>query len=144
MRALAVSFLLFALCSPLVVGEGDDAIRAKAESGDSISQTNLGVMYHNGEGVSQDDKQAVYWWTLAAKQGDASSQYNLGVLYHNGKGVPQDYKQAYVWFSIAAENGYSDAVKSRNLAAQKLPPHALQEAQADAAELFKALPQVAE
>jgi TPR repeat protein len=31
-------------------------------------------MYDNGEGVTQDYKQAVHWWTKAAEQGNASAQ----------------------------------------------------------------------
>jgi TPR repeat protein len=34
-------------------------------------------MYQQGQGVNQDDKQAVKWFRLAAKQGFAKAQYNL-------------------------------------------------------------------
>ena len=37
-----------------------------AEGGDSVAQYNLGLMYYNGWGVPQDDKEAVSWWVLAA------------------------------------------------------------------------------
>ena len=46
-------------------------------------------MYDTGEGVPQDDAEAVRWYWLAADQGDAGAQYNLGVSYANGEGVPQ-------------------------------------------------------
>ena len=51
------------------------------------AQNNLGVMYANGEGVPEDDAEAVRWYRLAADQGDADAQYNLGVMYANGEGV---------------------------------------------------------
>ena len=35
------------------------------------AQYNLGWMYDEGQGVAQDDKQAVYWYRKAADQGNA-------------------------------------------------------------------------
>ena len=32
---------------------------------------NLGLMYDSGEGVPEDDKEAVKWYRLAAEQGNA-------------------------------------------------------------------------
>ena len=46
------------------------------------------------QGVTQDYKQAVKWYTLAAEQGDTDAHFNLGVMYERGEGVIQDYKQA--------------------------------------------------
>ena len=51
-----------------------------AEDGDSISQYNLGLMYHNGWGVSQDHKEAMKCYTLAAEQGYVRAQTNLGFI----------------------------------------------------------------
>ena len=50
--------------------------RAQAEAGDVSAQTNLGVMYANGEGVVQDDARAYLWFNLAvaASQGDARAR----------------------------------------------------------------------
>ena len=36
-------------------------------------------MYASGEGVPEDDKEAVKWYRLAAEQGYAQAQYNLGL-----------------------------------------------------------------
>ena len=80
-----------------------------AEGGDKIAQYNLGVKYYFGEGVPQDYKEAVKWFTKAAEQGDAKAQYNLGNKYRKGEGVPQDYKEAVKWFTKAAEQGDADA-----------------------------------
>ena len=66
-------------------------------------------MYSEGQGVPQDDKTAVKWYTLSAEQGDADAQYNLGFMYRNGKGVPQDYKTAVKWYTLSAEQGIADA-----------------------------------
>lgn len=39
-----------------------------AEQGDATAQSNLGALYDNGEGVLQDYKEAVRWYTKAAEQ----------------------------------------------------------------------------
>jgi TPR repeat protein len=80
-----------------------------AGQGDADAQTNLGLMYQNGWGVPQDDKEAVYWYKLAAEQGDAKAQYNLGVMYDVGEGVPQDDKEAVRWYTLAAEQEHAKA-----------------------------------
>ena len=61
--------------------------RPLAEQGDAAAQFNLGLMYANGEGVPEDDIQAVFWWRQAAEQGDADAQLNLGVMYSLGEGA---------------------------------------------------------
>ena len=66
-------------------------------------------MYNNGQGVAQDYKEAVKWYTKAAEQGDELAQYNLALMYDNGKGVAQDYKEAMKWYTKAAEQGHTDA-----------------------------------
>ena len=80
-----------------------------AQQGDARAQYNLGVMYANGEGVRQDDAEAVRWWRLAAAQGNASAQYSLGVMYDNGRGVRQDDAEAVRWYRLAAEQGDAGA-----------------------------------
>ena len=52
--------------------------RLAAEQGHADAQNNLGWRYGNGEGVPQDDAEAVAWFRLAAEQGHADAQNNLG------------------------------------------------------------------
>ena len=66
-------------------------------------------MYDEGEGVVQDKKMAVDWYTKSAKQGEASAQFNLAVMYAEGEGVPQNDKTAVHWYLKAAEQGDADA-----------------------------------
>ena len=77
----------------------------RAEQGLAEAQVNLGILYHGGDGVPQNYKEAVKWFRLAAEQGDASGQFMLGLAYNNGRGVPQDYKEAVKWYRLAAEQG---------------------------------------
>ena len=89
--------------------------RPLAEQGDAKAQFNLGVMYDNGQGVTQDDKEAVKWYRKSAEQGDAKAQYNLGVMYGNGAGVTQYYKEAVKWYRKAAEQGHAKAQNNLGL-----------------------------
>jgi TPR repeat protein len=48
-------------------------------------QKNLGFMYANGEGVPEDDAEAVKWYRLAAEKGHADAQTNLGAIWSEGQ-----------------------------------------------------------
>ncbi|WP_048942598.1 tetratricopeptide repeat protein, partial [Haemophilus influenzae] len=62
-----------------------------------------------GQGVKQDDFEAVKWYRKAAEQGDANAQAYLGLAYTEGRGVRQDYTEAVKWFRKAAEQGHANA-----------------------------------
>ena len=94
---------------PLPGLEAITKYRKAAEQGNASAQYNLGLMYEQGHGVAQDNKEAIAWYRKAAEQGDARAQYNLGIMYVNGHGVAQDYKQASVWYRKAAEQGNASA-----------------------------------
>jgi TPR repeat protein len=80
-----------------------------AEQDDARAQYNLGVMYENGHGISQDYTEAVKWYRRAAEQEHAESQINLGFMYENGRGVNQDYTEAVKWYRKAAGQGHARA-----------------------------------
>jgi len=84
-------------------------LQQAAEQGDAEAQYFLGVMYANGRGVAQDDRQAVAWWLKAAEQGYAIAQYLMGAMYTEGRGVVKDDRQAVAWYRKAADQGYRDA-----------------------------------
>ena len=79
-----------------------------AEQGEANVQFNLGVMYANGQGVKQDDVEAVKWYRKAAEQGNANAQMILGTVYFLGKGVQFNKALAKEWFGKACDNGYQD------------------------------------
>ena len=91
-----------------------EAQRLAAEAGDADAQYSLGLSYQDGDGVRQDDVEAVRWFRLAASQGHAVAQHNLGLAYANGTGVLKDDADAVQWFRRAADQGY--AVAQHNLA----------------------------
>ena len=100
-----------------------------AERGDVRAQFGVGVMHEKGQGVVQDNVDALKWYRLAAAQGDAAAQYNLGVMYTKGQGVLQDYVRAHMWFNLAAVSGSAEAVKNRDIVAVKMTPQQVADAQ---------------
>ncbi len=108
-----------------------------AKQGDVLAQFGLGWMYYDGEGVSQNDREAVKWFRLAAEQGVAKAQGVLGAMYDLGEGVTQDYQEAYIWYSLAVANGFKDASKLRDIVAKSLTVSELQTAQQEAKKRFQ-------
>ena len=92
-------------------------------------------MYANGEGVPENDAEAVRWYRMAAEQGDVLAQYNLGAMYANGEGVPENYVLAYAWFNLAAAQGDEKAVSGK----ADLQPHMTAAQIAEAQELSTTL-----
>ena len=101
----------------------------KSEQGDAKSQFNLGLMYDNGQGVPQDNKEAVKWYRLSAEQGDATAQSTLGVMYRNGEGVLQDYVLAHMWHNLSSSNGNENARKFKNDLEEIMSPSQIEKAQ---------------
>lgn len=86
----------------------------RAEKGDSVAQTLLGVLLSRGLGVKEDLKAAADWYGLAAESGDGEALYELGRLALEGRGVEQDFGRAADLFQKAADSGH--AVAARELA----------------------------
>ena len=99
------------LLSSAAYGQPDfEETKLLAEQGDAEDQLNLGIRYANGEGVPEDDVEAVKWYRLAAKQGLARGQSYLGIMYGNGDGVPENHAEAVKWFRLAAAQGEVDPI----------------------------------
>ena len=132
-------FLAIALIPSGTFGQIGQSWQERAEAGSAFAQANLGIMYAQGEGVPEDDAEAVKWFRLAAEQGHAAAQYSLGVMYAAGDGVPQSYITAHAWWNIASASGHGNA--SRNLAVieRRLEISEIEEAQALALELNKTI-----
>jgi len=127
--------LLFVLALAVIPVEVDaqapdlEETRVLAEQGDAIAQYNLGLMYDRGEGVPEDDVEAVRWHRLAAEQGYAISQYQLGYMYALGEGVPEDYVLAYMWVNLAAAQGSENAQEIKDILEERLTREQIAEAQ---------------
>lgn len=82
-----------------------DQLTQMAEKGDASAQNLLGLHYVNGDGVKQDEHEAVHWFTKAAEQGNVSAQSKLGSIYFRGRDIAQNLNQAYFWMVLARAGG---------------------------------------
>ncbi len=73
--------------------------------GASDAQIELGFMYADGNGVTQDYAAAAFWFRSAAVEGDNFAQTMLAALYYDGLGVPKNLEGAAIWYGKAAEQG---------------------------------------
>ena len=100
-----------------------------AELGDARAQTNLGILYKQGQAVKTNYPEAIKWFQKAANQGYAKAQNCLGVMYQHGLGVNKNDSEAFKWFGLAAEQGnpfwlynlarmyqYKDEMRNLNMA----------------------------
>lgn len=68
--------LTLALAAASLNAQPADLVQ-KAHSGDAQAQTELGILYHSGDGVAQDYGKAREWLEKAAAQGDTAAQQVL-------------------------------------------------------------------
>jgi TPR repeat protein len=65
----------------------------------------LGTLYQMGEGVAQNDEDAVRWFKESAVQGDSTGMYHLALVMAEGRGTPKDELRANEWMQKAAAKG---------------------------------------
>lgn len=92
-----------------------------AKSGNPFAKYYLGRCYENGDGVSEDHKNAEKLYQDAIKgflklsdKGDTYAQFYLGLCCYNGRGVEKSYTDAFKWYKESAEKG--NAFSQNNLA----------------------------
>ena len=99
-----------------------------AENGHAASQVNLGAMYENGEGVEQNDNEALKWYRKASTQGfaednfdriklkllreaaengDLLAQFDLAFIYNEGIDISKNNKETFLLYKEAAEHGFA-------------------------------------
>lgn len=80
---------------------------AAANKGTLEAYDKLAWMYLNGRGVAQNDREALKWYTEAAKStASADHMIMVGAMYLDGRGVPPGQasdREALGWFKKAAE-----------------------------------------
>ena len=99
--------------------------------------TKKNFMYAAGQGVPEDDVEAVKWYRKAAEQGHVYAQFYLGGRYATGEGVPKNYIQAYAWANLAAAQGYKKATEVKELLRKKMTPNQIAKAQTLSRTLFE-------
>jgi uncharacterized protein len=71
---------------------------------DSDAQFELAKMHLKGEGVAQDQRQALHWLSTLTQEGHAGAQAFLADLLWRGKDVPKDEKKALALIQVAIAN----------------------------------------
>ena len=94
-----------------------------AAKGQSRARARLGILYLEGQGVTQDYGKAYENLSTAAKEGSPTAQYFLALMYEEGQGIRPNAAAAMTWYKKAAEGGYYQAQKgiARLEAAAKRP-----------------------
>ena len=85
------------------------AWQSLAKEGVPQAQNNIGHLYEQGFGVSQDYSQAMTWYKQAASGGFAVAEHNVGMLYSQGFGVAKNEREAVKWFRRAAKQELADS-----------------------------------
>lgn len=134
-------FLIIALLPVLLGGAEPDGqviaqLRSKAMQGLAGAQLNLGEMYANGYGVTQDYAEAVAWYRKAAEQGYWEAQFKLGLTCLKGEGLPKDEVEGLAWITLAAQTGTVSLIKFREKLEQTLDPEVVSAAQRRSKELL--------
>jgi uncharacterized protein len=110
-RALLLAIGVTLLADYLASAEGIDItqLKADAQKGYASQQIELAAAYFTGNGVTQDAKQAAYWYRKAAEAGDPEAENEIGFFYQAGIGVPVDHARALHWYQLAAASGLTRA-----------------------------------
>lgn len=95
----------------LAVRSGDFAKAAEnwaplADFGYGEAQLELGNLYAQGKGVTQDYGRAFQLFSQATESGSPRAYMELGQLYENGTGAPQDPAKAEELYRKAVAGGY--------------------------------------
>ena len=101
---------LLALATALVSAQTAefDALRHKAEAGDSKAQFDLAEAYSEGKGVAKDSAKGLEWLRKSASQGYAGAEVVLGLFYQKGIQVAPDPSEAAKWYRKAAKQNDKD------------------------------------
>ncbi|PCJ98504.1 MAG: hypothetical protein COA45_07190 [Zetaproteobacteria bacterium] len=86
-----------------------------ADNGIANAKYNLGVLHHQGLGVTQSIKNAMALYEEAANLGHPEAQYNLGIAHIEGIGVPYNPKRAAHFFEMAAHKDVTEAAYNLGL-----------------------------
>ena len=111
-------------------------VRRYRVPGEQGYEFDLGDMYRTGEGVPENDAEAVRWYRAAAAQDHVGAQFKLGLMYTNGYGVAEDHVQAYAWFNLAAAQGLEEGQGHKDVLSKQMTNAQIAQAQELSLELF--------
>jgi TPR repeat protein len=100
-----------------------------ALKGNGAAQERVGQMHDDGEGTTQNYREAVRWYRMAALSGASGAQFKLGLMYKYGHGVAKDYVYSHMWLNIAAAGGSKTSGEVREIVSRNMTPQQLDQAQ---------------
>lgn len=89
--------------------EDPQRMQGRAILGETESQYKLAQKLALGDGVKENDTEAVKWYRKAAENGHPKAAMSMSRLYFTGEGVEQDDVQGAEWMLRAAQGGNSYA-----------------------------------
>ena len=81
-------------------------LKSNADSGDVSAQFELSRRYLNGDGLEQNDDEALRWLRMAAEGGLPRAQAGLGWMYAAGRGVKKGETLSFSWYERSAVAGF--------------------------------------
>jgi TPR repeat protein len=82
-----------------------------ANSGNTVIQHQLGILYLTDELLNYDGVQkGIEWLSRSSKGGYVLSPYHLGILYEEGIMIPQNYETAIAFYQLAEDEGNGNAL----------------------------------
>ena len=75
--------------------------KSASKAGSKEADFLLGFLY---DGILQNDKEALFFFTKAALSGHIQAQVNVGLKYERGEGTDVNKEKAIYWYSLAAFN----------------------------------------
>jgi TPR repeat protein len=78
-------------------------LRQKAESGNVVAQSTLGLCYLYGRDINIDYKEALRLLSSAKDKGASRAIVNLAYMYANGLGIPKDLVKAVKFYEAVAQ-----------------------------------------
>lgn len=79
-----------------------------AKKGNTTALVNLANLFQQGQGVTEDQKQAMEYVRKAAELGDARAQHELGIAFEKGAVIERNIESAAMWLKKSAEQDYAD------------------------------------
>ncbi len=81
--------------------------RKAAEAGHVPAQNRLAYLLN----ISEENEEALQWYSKAASTGDAEAQFYLAGMYADGDGTAKDPAEALRLFNASANGGYAPAIR---------------------------------
>lgn len=80
--------------------------KVKSESEIAGKHVGMGRRFLFGDGVEENNEEAIKLFTMAAARNHPEAQYWLGRIHQKGWGVPENAMEAVSWFRKAADQGF--------------------------------------